>query len=149
MLKKCLLFLLVCVSCGDYSRDRPYVFPPEAQEGSAFPYNDFSTRLRNDLLISGDLCVGGEVVDGAGQTYTCNEGQWLVTVDNVNTCTPQGCTDIYVPPLIASLRASSGDTGTTFYDLIPINPVGTETSNILNSVLLRSRPPEEPRVMFR
>lgn len=74
---------------------------------------NFSTRLNTELAISGVRCRGGETLEvqndnGTTSVYVCRTNQWLVTVDNVNTCTNDGiCTEIDVPPAIANLRRSS------------------------------------------
>jgi hypothetical protein len=134
-------------SCGEdiYSND------PGApqQETAETQIQNFNTRLTNQLLISGTRCLGGETVDAEGQTHTCDSGNYLVTVDNVNTCTPEGCTDVIVEPIIAGLLGPGSSDSSNFFEIVPISPVSNPVEGILENVLLRTRPLEAPRVIFR
>jgi hypothetical protein len=70
--------------------------------------NEFSTRLTPTLLIAGKRCEGTETTtDATGTNVTCAKDKWLVTLDDANTCTPQGlCTEIGVVPFVAELDRS-------------------------------------------
>lgn len=145
------IFLLFVLSCSDYEtvahnyeRDQP-----QAEEAVEPTFREFSTRLTNNLLISGERCEGNETADFGGENFTCNKGNWLIVVDNINSCTPDGCTDVMVQPTIATLQASSADQLTTFFDIVPTIPVNPETERILNSVFVRERTNEEPIVIFK
>ena len=132
------LLLLLLFSCGDETGYSLTNNPVNEEEPSSI--QRFSTRLTNNLLISGVICQGGEQTDVEGQVQTCTGGDYLVTVDNVNSCTPEGCTDVYVVPIIASLLATGGDgSSTTFFDILPSIEVNSQTSSVLEGVQLRSR----------
>lgn len=141
---KWICFLLFIISCGDYSTRRRVL--PQEEEASQ-DIKSFSTRLTNNLLISGVICDGSEVVTTEDASQICNEGNYLVTVDNRNFCTPEGCTEVFVEPVIASLDASGGDAVSSFFRIETNRD--DETSQILESVVLRVRDNEEPRVIFR
>jgi hypothetical protein len=128
-----LLMLLTAVSC--------------AVDTTSLP--DFKTRLSTELAIEGEKCFGGEVVQSEDRVFTCQQGQWLIVVDNINNCTPEGCTEILVPPIIATLRRGVSQGSTTFYDMIPLTPVNDEVSGILAGVSVRFSSNEEPRVQFK
>lgn len=134
-----LLMLFLLSSCGDetgYSNKNQGI----PQEEQSTDIRRFSTRLTNNLLISGERCFGGEQTDVEGQTYTCTAGDYLVTVDNINSCTPEGCTEVKVVPVIGSLLTTGGDGGTTtFFDIVPSIVVSSQTASILETVQLRSR----------
>lgn len=144
-MKRYYFLLILLFGCGDETayRNRPIV-----QERAEVSFRDFETRLTNSLLVSGTQCFGGEIADADGQTYTCAAGNWLVTVDNVNTCTPDGCTEVSVQPIIATLLAPTGDSVSTYYEISPVIPVSDEVDNVLESVRLRTRENEEPVVIF-
>ncbi len=104
--------------------------PPE-DTGEPQPREDsFSTRLNSELLISGNRCDG----------ENCPEGKWLVIVDNVNTCSPDGaCTEIGVNPIEAELRKVDVTSPTTlsFYNIIPDDSASDEQQNILEDHWVR------------
>lgn len=98
----------------------------------------FHTRIHNKLAISGRLCKGGERTFGV-TTESCQRGQWMINVDNINTCSDEGwCTQIAAPSFIAELERANifipheGD----FYDIIPISKVSGEVSKILKKYWL-------------
>lgn len=132
------LFTFMVVSCSD---DTGYSLTnnPTNEEEPRVPIVTFSTRLTNNLLISGVRCNGGEQTDVQGQTFTCLSGDYLVTVDNINTCTPEGCTEVQVVPVIAALLGTGGDASTAFYDIRPSIPVTSLQAAILEDVQVRSR----------
>ncbi len=64
----------------------------------------FSTHLYPYLAISGKQCKGGETTRFDGQIIFCNKDQWLITIDNMNTCDERGCTSIVVDAFVAKLE---------------------------------------------
>jgi len=81
----------------------------------------FSTRLNTQLMFSGHECQGHESVWFKEQQYFCNQGQWLVVVDNVNKCSEEGvCTEVAVEPSIMKLHFRHGQAQRS---LIPISPL--------------------------
>lgn len=80
----------------------------------------FNTRLNSDLLISGKECRGGEF---SGVSHkNCLQGQWLLTVDDINHCSPHGaCTEAFVFPFIAELikMKSSSNNEVSYYRIRP------------------------------
>lgn len=142
------IFLFLFLSCTDntgYNRNDNL---SREEEGSFFPFNSFSTRLSPKLLISGTLCQGGEVVDSEGRTYGCERESWLVIVDDVNFCTPEGCTEVEVRPFIAGLQARNGGADTQFFEIVPAIPISSRTEDILDDVLIRYTVSEEPVVVY-
>jgi hypothetical protein len=119
------------------------------EEREEIPLSDFSTRLTNTLLISGTGCVGGEVTVSQGENFICESGQWLVIIDNINHCTPEGCTTVEVVPIIALLVTTSSQGNTDFYDILPAIPVDGARSDILKQVTVSFRVGEAPRVLFK
>lgn len=98
------LFLtLFFASCGgsSYGGGSSDYNPPQSE--NVAPPVSFSTRLSSTLLIAGDKCLGGETSQNNGQVITCNAGQYLVTIDNINTCDSAGrCTQVGVFPIIGN-----------------------------------------------
>jgi hypothetical protein len=142
-----IFLLLTSFSCAEdfrgYSNDEL-----GQQQTNTSDLPNFTSRLTNELLVAGEKCFGGEVVNSEGQAFTCQFSQWLITVDNVNDCTPEGCTEVFVPPVIGTLRRSSTQGGGTFFDILPAIPVSPEISSILGSVIVRFSVNEDPRVQF-
>lgn len=129
----CLGLLAACGSDNDdeSSNDRS---PQEEQA------QDFSTRLSNTLLISGTKCNGTETTEYNGQTFVCERDEWLITIDNVNSCDPQGaCTEVGVVPIVAELDltdiVSVPEYG--YFEIDPDSPVTADQQAILNNVLVR------------
>lgn len=116
----------------------------ENEEAPAPIGNHFSTRLNNRLLIAGDRCQGGESLDlPDGETQICNTDQWLVVVDNVNTCTTDGaCTEVGILPIIANLRKATG----SFYDILAASPTSDNIRSILGDHWVRFEPNRTPEV---
>lgn len=113
---------------------------PINEEDSSNINRNFDTRLTNNLRIKGVLCFGGEQTDVEGQTQTCTGGDYLVTVDDVNYCTPEGCTDVFVSPIIASLLAFGSDGSTSnYFDIVPSIQVSEHIQDVLETVYVRSR----------
>lgn len=115
----------------------------------------FSTRLSNTLFIAGVRCLGGETTevtgeDGTTRIFVCREGQWLVTVDNINTCTPGGgCTEVGVLPVISSLtRTSPSDPPRQCsFNINPISPISSEQRDILEDHQVRFFQNQDPIVI--
>lgn len=140
-----LFIVLLLTSCGeDYSYGRHRVLE---QEEAPLTIETFSTRLSNNLLISGKRCDGSEVETRHNETFFCQEGDFLVTVDTTNFCTPEGCTSVSVEPIIATLRASGGDSVSTFF--VFDTTTNGDASAILDSVWLRVREGEAPKIVYR
>lgn len=136
-------FSLQLSSCSDDTGYSLANNPTNQEEETRVPIENFSTRLNNNLLISGDRCEGGEQTDVEGNTYTCLAGDFLITVDNINYCTPEGCTDVFVVPVIASLIGTGGDAVTAFFDIRPTIVVTSAQAAILEDVQVRSRNGEQ------
>lgn len=135
-----ILSLAALVSCGGDNDDdnddlQNEQFPQEETVSS------FSTRLSNNLLIAGTRCEGSETTtDSNGATVTCARDQWLITVDNVNTCTPAGaCTEIGVIPFVAELDREDRVTVPeyTFFEIDPISSVTASQANTVDDYLVR------------
>lgn len=71
---------------------------------SAFAQLDesFFQRLSPDLSLSGLRCKGGELSEVSERV--CEKGQWLVMLDNINSCVEDRCTELHVPAFIAKLK---------------------------------------------
>lgn len=141
--------LFLFYSCTDNTgyNNRP-VFT-EDETTSDFDFFSFSTRLRNDLLISGTKCRGGESADFRGQSYICEREQWLIIIDNLNSCSPEGCTEVEVQPFIVSLLIESSDRLNRFFVIYPDIPVSQQTEDILESVLVRVNNSSQADIVFR
>jgi len=98
-------------------------------------HSRFSTRLNNQLMISGQECAGHESVWFKEEQYYCSEGQWLVVVDNANNCNQEGvCTEIAVEPSIMKLHAGHGR---LHHSLIPISPLRNDQRYWVRRVWVR------------
>lgn len=143
-MKKIFVFLIL-ISCGeDYSGRREL---PEREEVPS-EIQSFETRLTNNLLVSGERCTGTEVVDVDFQSVICDPDKFLLTVDNENYCTPEGCTNVNVEPAIASLIGGSSDNLTTYFSFELMSPLDDQKEDIVDTLLLRIRNNDEPTVIF-
>lgn len=145
-----LISLFIFSGCGDdYSGSSR---SPTAEEAEArFPDN-FSTRLNNELLVAGTRCNGGETTEINGQVTMCEQNQWLITVDNVNTCTDDGvCTKIFSPPFIGNiLRQEETDINFSYFDLFSVNGANVTQQQILQRVRVKCNPDgSNPFVEFK
>lgn len=134
---KWLVLLCLLISCGDDYGSYDAIDRQEEDFPQPLPFNTFSTRLTNNLLISGKACTGTEVADFEGRTFLCASGLWLVVVDNINSCTPEGCTEVVVQPTIAGFREFGGNATTRFLDFLLSIPASDATEDILADHLLR------------
>jgi hypothetical protein len=101
---------------------------------------NFSTRINNNLLIAGAKCNGGETTtDANGNTATCKNGQWLITLDNVNRCSDGGgCTEIGVVPFVGDLKETTGPSipEANFFEIVPVSAVPARTTNTIDDYLV-------------
>lgn len=133
--------ILICLSlgltsCGSDDDDNHRVIIEE----EVFEARNFSTRIDNNLLVAGTRCEGGETTEYDGETHECNEGEWLVILDQQNVCTDDGvCTEIYVYPVVANLQTSSGPDENFHYSIIePISPVSESQQEVIDKVFIRT-----------
>lgn len=141
------MFLIVLVSCGESGVSSNHQLGEQREDDNSLP--DFSTRLTNNLLIAGEQCSGDESTESQGQTFNCESDEWLITVDNLNTCTPEGCTEVQVVPVIGILVPTSSQGETDFFDIEASIPVNDNITNTLETVTVRFRPNESPLVLFK
>ena len=156
MLKSMSYFLVVCglfslLSCGsDDDDDNDLVNEQIPQEEEV---SNFSTRLNNNLLIAGIRCNGGETTEYGGETYTCERDEWLITVDDGNTCNQAGrCTEIGVIPIVAELDRTDiiSIPEYTFFKIDPQSPMNVSQQSAINDVWVRfDLNDEKAKVVFR
>lgn len=136
-----LLFLLLAIACGDdgYGGGSSRSSPPPETEETIEPV-DFSTRLNNQLLIAGENCSGGETTEVNGERVICSSNQWLITIDDVNTCSASGaCTEVGIFPIIGEVQEIDiNDPIFRFFAIIPRSEITIQQQNILNDVQVRS-----------
>lgn len=135
-----ILSLSLLIACGSDDDDEDLVniqLPQEEEIGS------FSTRLSPTLLIAGTRCEGNETtIDANGAEVGCEKDNWLITIDDVNTCTADGtiCTEVAVAPIVAELdrndRIDIGDEQ-TFFEIDPVSAVTDRQAEIANDYLVR------------
>ena len=135
-----LLLLAALASCGgDNNDDDDNILNEQLPQEEEV--KSFSTRLNNNLLIAGTRCEGAETTtDANGATVTCQRDQWLITLDNVNTCTPEGaCTEIGVIPFVAELDRDDRVTVPefTFFEIDPLSAVTPAQENTIDDYLVR------------
>lgn len=137
----CLTFLLLAACGGDNDDDNGDNTP---QLESTM---DFSTRLSPTLLISGTRCEGGETTIIEGRNYTCDLNEWLIFIDNVNTCTNDGsiCTEIGVEPIIAELDEVS----VGLYDIDPETPVTPAQAQAISQVRIKVELNGDTQAIYR
>lgn len=131
------LSLLTLVSCGSDDDDDDLINLQLPQEEEV---SNFATRVSPTLAVSGSRCEGSETTTSGGTTYNCQRDQWLISIDDVNTCTPAGaCTEIGVIPFVAELdrtdRVSIPEY--TFFEIDPISPVTPQQVAIINDIWVR------------
>lgn len=144
------MLLSILAACGsDYGDNDSSIDTTQSEEAPA--PNTFNTRLNSTLLIAGDKCLGGETSEYNGQVITCTAGQYLVTVDNINTCEPSGtCTEVGVFPIIGELQITNdSDPNFSFYSILPRSPISIAQSNALNAVTVKTGFNGAAEVVFR
>ncbi len=136
-------FLLMASASGGSSQATPWRWD-----------TSFSTRLSGQLLISGQRCLGGEttqvMIEGQEIIIHCPTGKWLVVVDNINRCSPEGqCTEVAVSPVVTALRKSNHPTASTlaFYNFIPRSPLSVAQAVIMKRHWVRFNLNGEPLVL--
>jgi len=134
-----ILSLAALAACGGDNDDDDNVFNEEIPQEEEV--SNFSTRLNNNLLIAGTRCEGTETTtDASGATVTCERDQWLITLDNVNTCTPAGaCTEVGVIPFVAELDRAARVTVPeyTYFEIDPVSAVTPAQANTIDDYLVR------------
>lgn len=99
----------------------------------------FHTRIHNKLAISGNVCHGGETTNGLDEEV-CQKGQWLVNVDNINTCSDEGwCTEMAAPTFIAELDRANVITPATvgYFNIVAKSKLNTGVDKILKTYWVR------------
>jgi hypothetical protein len=136
------IFLISLCSCGEenFSGGSRVMEPPQEEVQIAPPPEEFRTRLSNTLLIEGDRCRGDETTEPYGNGAICNAGQYLIYVDNVNTCNGAGqCSDFVVIPIVGELDNIDAETsGTSIFDIIPMSTVSNTVREILLGVAVET-----------
>ena len=137
-----ILFLAALTACGGGYGDNDDDDDPENEQiPQEEAVSNFSTRINNRLLIAGTRCQGSETTtDANGATVTCQRDQWLITLDNVNTCTAGGaCTEIGVIPFVAELDRTDRVTipEFTFFEIDPLSAVTPTQENTIDDYLVR------------
>lgn len=133
------LSLVGLISCGsddDDNGSRRSSIPQEEE----IQARDFSTRIDNNLLVEGTQCQGGETTEYDNETYICQRGQWLMVLDNMNTCTDDGiCTEIFVHRVVAELNLTEGPDNNYNYAVInAVSPVSNKQQEVIDNVYVRS-----------
>ncbi len=150
LLNTCFLLMISCGKDTNDSNNTPTTTtpPPPPQEEQA---QDFSTRLESNLAFSGTECDGEETTEYEGETFTCERDQWLITVDNVNTCNGDACTEVAVSPIIARLarRNIVSAPEYSFYRIVPISPVNTRQFQDIKRVWVRTDMNGDTEVVYR
>lgn len=100
----------------------------------------FNTRLFPYLALKGSQCVGNETTQFEGQVVYCEIDQWLVTVDNQNTCDQNGCTSISVSAFVSKLEENINirTNQYRFFEIVPVSTVRARQRQILRGVYLRA-----------
>ena len=100
-----LIFLFILSGCAeDFSGGVRWEDNIQEEEQVAPVPPAFRTRLSSSLLVSGEICQGDETILVENVFYECDARQYLVRIDNVNTCDSSGnCTGFEVKPFIADL----------------------------------------------
>lgn len=142
-MKMRIILLVSLIACGSDSDDRNEVVAESPEEETMeCPYFDsFETRLRSNLLIAGERC------------QDCERDQWLITIDNQNTCTSDGiCTKIYVSPVIAELTESSVSNPPQqgcIFDMNPEGPLSNDQLQVMEKHEVRVFDDREPEVFLK
>jgi hypothetical protein len=139
---KFLCIFLVVTSCGEenFTGGNRVLTPPQEEEQIAPAPKDFKTRISNILLIEGHICQGIETTETGGHGFKCLAGQYLVFIDNVNTCDSNGlCTNFEVIPIIGELEDIGARTsGVSIFTINARSPVTEDQATILRSINVSS-----------
>lgn len=130
------LFFNLIQSCGeDYGGYRRFT-PPQQEEQIPPAPVDFKTRLNSILEIEGRQCIGTETTEVGGHGSKCLAGQYLIFIDDINTCDSNGrCTVFEVIPIVGELLDISARTpGISIFSINPLSSVTEAQSNILRSI---------------
>jgi hypothetical protein len=123
------------------------------EDRPAGPWGDeFETRINNNLKIEGEKCQGGETFEDldTGETRVCEADQWMVTVDDQNTCGDEGiCTQIFVPPFLARLEEDRRTRRYQYLEIKPEQPVRDGITEVLEQYLVRFNRDGEGKVVER
>lgn len=133
-----ILMSVLTTGCGDSEVGRRMILPQTEQE-TVLP-DDFSTRLNSTLLVGGRRCLGNETTEINGQVFLCQSDQWLITVDNINTCDESGtCTQVPSPSFIGKLeKISESDEDFNFWNIISIAGASPLQLQLLAHVSVRA-----------
>lgn len=132
-----LILLFMISGCNeDFSGGVRWVDQHQQQEQFAPTPDFFRTRLNNSLLVSGEICLGDETIMVENIAYPCEARQYLIKIDNVNSCDSDGnCSGFSVRPFIADLVKVSTETpGNSIFDINPASPTTNEQENILETI---------------
>jgi hypothetical protein len=146
-----LFILLALQGCAENraagNRDKPAT-QSEVAEGKLPEL--FSTRLTSTLLIAGDKCLGDETTGTFGNGETCDAGQYLIYIDDVNICSGTICTNNTVTPIIAELNDMDARLeGQKVYEIEAKSVTTQEQEDILETVLVNSDSLGNGTVFFR
>lgn len=136
-----LLFLFIVTGCAeDFSGGTRWLDEVQEEEQIAPPPQTFNTRLTPTLLVSGEICQGDETILVDNIFYNCDPLQYLVKIDNVNTCDSSGrCTGFEIKPFIADLIKNSTETpGFSVFDIDQDSPTTGEQEDVLDTVGVKS-----------
>jgi hypothetical protein len=139
------IILCLC-SCGnsDYGGGGSGYQPPQQQEDQPpFAPENFQTRLNATLAVNGTKCNGGERPDENKPEETCSPGEWLIQLDDENTCTSDlaTCTEISVRPIIAQLdlNQTRSNAQASYYVIDPKSSTTARQRSDIRKVLIRTQ----------
>lgn len=129
--------LLGCAE--DFSYGNRFDDPPQNQLAMAPAPESFSTRLRPNLAVNGVRCKGTETTETFGRGDRCLAGQYLVVIDNVNTCNLGVCTTFTALPVVAELEDIRANVDNfSLFMISPRSVVDAAQNTILESVIVKS-----------
>ncbi len=134
------LVLLAGGCAEDFSGGTRVLDEVQAEEQIAPAPQVFSTRLTNTLLVSGEICRGDETIVVDNVTYECEAKQYLIRIDNVNTCSSAGvCTNFAVSPIIADLvKASTETPNFSVFDIDADSPTESDEEEVIDVVSVKT-----------
>ena len=146
------LLILTIWSCGeDFSGGNRFEEPAQREDTEAPEPSTFSTRLNRNLAVEGKKCRGDETTEVFGRGSSCLAGQYLVTIDGINTCsTSGGCTNLVVIPIIAELENIGANIpNLSVFEVLPKGQASRAQTEVLRSIYLNSDVNGNARVFFR